>query len=73
MAKLITICPKCKATNVVTNTTYIRLDGGANVVCSKCHLRFWAVLNPEDIESLFKGDSVFLSELKGDYLLESEY
>ena len=33
MAKLITICPKCKATNVVTNTTYIRLDGGANVVC----------------------------------------
>ena len=74
MAKIISKCPRCKTTNEVKNTIYMRLDMGTGVTCSHCYLRFHAILAKNDVEELF-GEGSASPVVKGDkdYLLESEY
>ncbi|MCI9286757.1 MAG: hypothetical protein HFJ57_02040 [Clostridia bacterium] len=74
MAKIISKCPRCKTTNKVKNTIFMRLDMGTGVTCSQCNLRFHAILAEKDVEQLFEEGSVS-PIVKGDedYLLESEY
>ena len=74
MAKLISICPRCKTKNEVINTIYMRLDGYTTVICANCSLRFRALLNDEDISKLFQDDSISpVVTTEEDYNLKSEF